>query len=245
MFYVEHLAADVVELPPAEAHHALGVLRLRDGEGVELFDGRGGWATGTIQRTGKSAAEVHITGRSVQTERPWPRVELAFAVPKGKRLDWLLEKATELGAARLCPVTFERSVATPELSEHARTRWMGICLAAAKQCRTAFLPDLAEPVELPAYLRACPAEDCLFGDPDATEGLGQALAGWSPPRRIALLVGPEGGLTPGETAAAIEASWRPVRLGHYILRTETAAVALLAGVDACCFSPSPQGRGPG
>ena len=243
LFHVEHLAGDVVELPPAEAHHALGVLRLRDGEGVELFDGRGGWATGAIQRTGKNAATVSITSRTVLTQRPWPHVELAFAVPKGKRLDWLLEKATELGVGRLCPVIFERSVATPELSEHARARWMGTCLAAAKQCRAAFLPELAEPVEFSAYRAACPAEDRLLGDPAAAQGMSQALASWSPPRRIALLVGPEGGLTPGETAAAIEATWRPVRLGNYILRTETAALALLAGVNACCSSPSPKGEG--
>lgn len=240
LFHVESLAGDVVELPSAEAHHALGVLRLGDGEGVELFDGRGGRVTGTIQRTGKNAAAVHVTRREILTERPWPQVELAFAVPKGKRLDWLLEKATELGVSRLCPVIFERSVATPELSEHARERWMGACLAAAKQCRSAFLPELAEPAEFSAYLATCPAEDRLLGDPAAAESMSQALASWSPPRRIALLVGPEGGLTPAETAAAIEAAWRPVRLGNYILRTETAALALLAGVNACCSSPSPK-----
>lgn len=238
-FFVEAIPADVVELPADQAHHAAGVLRLRSGQEVEVFDGAGGAATGTLKVAGRGRVLVHIVSQHPAKPRPEPITELAFAVPKGKRLDWLLEKATELGAARLVPVVFERSVARPEVSEHAHARWRGICIAAAKQCGLDFLPEIAAPVDLRAHIATVTAEIKLLGSAESACSVPQALSAWSAGKRpegtplsgrVAILVGPEGGLTEPEQAQAQAAGFVPVRLGSLTLRVETAAIALLATV---------------
>jgi 16S rRNA (uracil1498-N3)-methyltransferase len=229
--FAEDLAADSVELTEAEAHHALRVLRLEDGAEVEVFDGRGGVALGRLRPRGRRGAVVEITGR--REARPVrPAVELAFACPKGKRLDWLIEKAVELGAAALRPVVFERSVAGRELSPHAAGRWRDHCIAAAKQSGADFLPRIDRPTPLPALLAEPAANLALLGQAGG-EPAGPILAGAGPVEAVALLVGPEGGLTPEEAQAAGSSGWLPVSVGPLTLRVETAAVSLLAAVRAC------------
>ena len=181
-----------------------------------------------------------------QTERPDPTIELAFAVPKGNRLDWLLEKAAELGVARLVPVAFERSVVRPDLSEHARQRWRGILIAAGKQCGSDWLPEIAPPAVLADYLAGVHCGIRLLGDAREGVSVPEALGIRNPSspgpsdhplpsreRGIRILVGPEGGLTEEERGAARAAGFVPVRIGWTVLRVETAAVALLAAVVAC------------
>ena len=120
-FFALPINPPAVELPAAEAHHALNVLRLRAGMEVEVFDGQGAHAVGRISHARHGQVTVTVLRVDPPTCRPEPVVHLAFAVPKGKRLDWLLEKATELGAASLQPVVFQRSVAGgEELSEGKR-----------------------------------------------------------------------------------------------------------------------------
>lgn len=234
-FHAESLDADAVTLAGAEAHHALNVVRVRPGEPVELFDGRGGSAAGVVAETGRGELTVRLTDRRRLDERPGRRVHLAFAVPKGKRLDWLLEKATELAAASLQPVVFARSVAGGErLSEGKRRRWVAHCVAAAKQCGADFLPELHDPVPLADYLRDHAAADRrgVFGVCDASgEPAGEALRRLTGDE-VGVLVGPEGGMTDEETAAVAEAGLRAVRLGRTTLRIETAAIALLAVATA-------------
>jgi len=232
-FYAEDLAGEAVELSPAEAHHAADVLRLAPGAEVELFDGSGKVAVGTLEKVDRRRAVVRIRQRR-QAARREPIVELAFAVPKGKRVDWLLEKVTELGAAKLTPVIFSRSVAAPKLSAHARGRWRGICIAAAKQCGAEFLPEIAAPVALDAFLSAVGGKIRLLGDPDSQTALPAALKNWSAGETITILIGPEGGLTAAERSAAVEAGFVPFRLGDFVLRIETAAAVLLATVTAIC-----------
>ncbi|MCK4601859.1 MAG: RNA methyltransferase, partial [Phycisphaerae bacterium] len=164
------------------------------------------------------------------------RVHLAFAVPKGKRLHWLLEKATELAAASLQPVLFERSVAGgDELTPARRSRWLGHCIAAAKQCGLNFLPELRQPASLEDYLRTGERLFSLVGsDDESAASLPKALASCPREGEVRILIGPEGGLTEAELAAARRAGFTPVRLGATVLRIETAAVALLAAVRAFC-----------
>ena len=160
-------------------------------------------------------------------------MHLAFAMPKGKRLDWLLEKATELGAASLRAVTFERSVRQQsQFSDAVRQRWLGHCVSAAKQCGLNFLPELREPLGLVELLGNAREGAWIVGDmgQDAST-MGQALS--AAPADVTVLVGPEGGLAPAEFSAAVEAGLVPVRVGHTTLRTETAAVALLAAAVSC------------
>jgi 16S rRNA (uracil1498-N3)-methyltransferase len=269
-FYCDRLGADLVELAGAEAHHAIDVLRLRPGDTVELFDGRGTVAAAQIQRASPKAMTLAVTRRR-QVRRAGPAVRLAFATPKGNRLDWLLEKAVELGAAALEPVVFERSVAGGRtLGEHKRQRWLAQCIAAAKQCGLDLLPEIVEPASLADYLHArqavrqacssvqqtrqgAPIEGAWLGLLGDTEESALSVPGavlefaeacrlgtgdsGKPAWTIDLLVGPEGGLTAAERAAALEAGMIPVRIGHTVLRIETAAVAMLSAVMA--WTPRP------
>jgi 16S rRNA (uracil1498-N3)-methyltransferase len=235
-FYASPLAPGQVALTDDQAHHARNVLRLKAGDAVELFDGAGVTARGVIDAIGRAETLVTVEACEQAVERPEPVIELAFAVPKGKRLDWLLEKATELGAAILQPVVFARSVAGgAELSAGKRQRWLGHCISAAKQCRTDFLPDLREPISLDRYLAGRESEICLVGDVDpAGPSLAGALATWQQGQRVSLIVGPEGDFTSDEWQAMMGSGVTGVRLGSNVLRVETAAVALLAGVVAVC-----------
>jgi 16S rRNA (uracil1498-N3)-methyltransferase len=229
-FFGQSLNGETVELSADEAHHAIDVLRLKDGAEVNLFDGAGGSADGTLHLHGRKQAEVHILRRREVKNRPDPLVELAFAVPKGKRLDWLVEKATELGAARLTPVRFHRSVATTTPSE----RWRRTCIAAAKQSGNNFLPEIAETKTLKNFLASADAEIKILGHAGGEMAIPSVLNGWSAGKSIVILIGPEGGLTDDETTAAGEGGFASVRLGNLTLRIETAAIALLAAVNACC-----------
>jgi len=236
-FFVPDLPLEAparAELPPAEAHHALHVLRLRAGAAVELFDGRGRCAEGRIA----DASRRHVT---VAVERTWieppltgPRVHLAFAVPKGSRADWLIEKATELGAASLRPTVFERSVTGKEpLSPAKRGRWVGHCVAAAKQAGLAHLPTVEDPAPLADMLARAAGALVLVGDTvaEAVPVL-EALAHRRADQDILIIVGPEGGFAEAERAALQTGGAVAVRLGRATLRIETAAVALLAAVIA-------------
>ncbi len=229
-FFVQSLNSETVELSADEAHHAIDVLRLKDGAEVNLFDGVGGSADGTLRLHGRKQAEVHIFGRQKAKNRPEPLVNLAFAVPKGKRLDWLVEKATELGISRLSPVRFERSVATTAPSE----RWRRTCVAAAKQCGNNFLPEIAATKTLKNFLASTDAGIKILGHAGGNTAIPSVLNEWSAGKSIVILIGPEGGLTDDETTAAGEAGFAGVRLGNLTLRIETAAIAMLAAVNACC-----------
>jgi len=229
-FFADSIAEDVVPLPTDQAHHALHVLRLADGAVLEVFDGIGGVGEGVLRAPDRRGASVELTRRWPADPPTAPAVELGFAVPKGKRLDWLLEKATELGAGVLAPVVFAHSVARPDLSGKARDRWRAHCIAAAKQCGADLLPEIRPPAALTDFLaRPCPG---VFGDPAAGQPLSAALAGLAGAPRLRILVGPEGGMTKAERAAAEAAGLAPVRLGGYVLRIETAAVAMLAAIRA-------------
>jgi len=235
-FYVPDLTGGRIDLPPEEAHHALHVLRLSPGAAVELFDGRGGSADGTLVEADRHRVSIDIERRHPLEPPSTPQLHLGFAIPKGKRLDWLLEKATELGAASVQAVTFERSFAgKADLTPGKRRRWNGHCIAAAKQCGLQFLPDIHPPVDLAEFLAATGGALRLLGatGPD-TPGVSDVLRTHVPPQDIVLLVGPEGGLTDAEHAAACGAGFQAVRLGQTTLRTETAAVALLAAAVAFC-----------
>lgn len=237
-FFAERLAAEVVELSVAEAHHAAHVLRLKQGDPVALFDGQGGQAGGEIAEVRRGKVAVRILQRGKAESRPTPRVHLAFAAPKSKRLDWLLEKVTELAAASMTPVAFEHSVADPgQLAGAKRERWLSHCVAAAKQSGLNWLPELRAPLALAAYLRNRLGDQAIGLAGSAAPGaasLRDALADLQPGgiEDIHVLVGPEGGITDAEYAAAEAAGFIPARLGATTLRVETACVAMIAAVTA-------------
>jgi 16S rRNA (uracil1498-N3)-methyltransferase len=231
-------------LEPEEARHAARVLRLRAGDAVELFDGRGRVAGGRLSTVARNAVEVEIL-REWRVEPVRPAVHVAFAVPKGKRLDWLLEKATELAATSLTPVRFSRSVAGGEsLGETKRQRWRACCVAAAKQCGLSVLPEIRPMRGLAEWLAGGerpPGGAAWLGDPQAgaVSPMEALRAAADPLEELALLIGPEGGLTDAERSESLAAGLTAVRLGATVLRVETACLALLAAVRSAPPRSSP------
>jgi 16S rRNA (uracil1498-N3)-methyltransferase len=238
-FYVPDLAEGAeMALPPTEAHHTAHVLRLAPGAAVELFDGCGRAAGARIATVRRGDVTVRVESVRGPVARPGPAVHLGFAVPKGSRLDWLLEKATELGAAALRPVRFERSVAgAGEFSEAKREKWLAHAIAAAKQSGLDYLPTIEDPLPLEEFAAA--GGPGIYGDLAAdarpiAEVLQSLAADGTQKLELGLVVvvGPEGGLTDTERAALRAGGFTPVRLGHTTLRIETAAVAILAAIAA-------------
>jgi 16S rRNA (uracil1498-N3)-methyltransferase len=209
-----------LSLDGAQAHYLASVLRLGAGAQVKLFDDRTGEWLGEIVETGKKRLSVRLTGRLRERE-PVPDLWLLFAPIKRGRIDWLVEKATELGVARLVPVVTRRTIVDRLNLERLRAH----SIEAAEQCERTALPELAEPQKLEALLAAWPAERILYF---ADEGGGEPFAA-TRGMPAALLIGPEGGFTDEErTAIRAVPQARPISLGPRILRADTAALTAVS-----------------
>ena len=226
------------ELNPDEAHHFIHVLRGREQAPIEVFDGRGQVARAAITSVGHGRVVLGL--QEVRTVPP-PAVEIILyqALPKGSRWDWLIEKATEIGVARIVPLLTERCEVRLRppgggKAGGAPDRWLRIALSAAKQCGLARLPEITAAVR-PGNWAALFADSdrVLMGvlDP-AAPPLRRVLETLrrAPPARIGILIGPEGDLTPAEISAASEAGAWPVSFGPHTLRVETAALFALSVV---------------
>ncbi len=225
-------AGTTVDLPHGAAHHVLRVLRLQVGAALTLFDGEGGECRAEIAQAGAHAVGVRVIERhDIERESPLT-VTLVQGLAAADRMDYAVQTAVELGAAAIVPVIATRSVARLEGERAARRveHWRQIVVAACEQSGRNRLPKVHAPCALAAWLRAPSlAELRVLLLPDA-QG---SLADLAPPAgTIELLVGPEGGFTAEESAAARTAGFRPVRLGARVLRTETAGAAMLAAMQA-------------
>lgn len=224
-----------VDLPEAAAHHALRVLRLKEGAPLILFDGRGGAWQAQIVGTGGTASRVRV---SLQTYDPDDRasplhITLAQALPAGDKMDWVVEKSVELGVAAIQPVAAKRSVVKLSAERMARrvTHWNHIASAACEQCQRNRVPLVAPVLDLPQYLANAKGQNAvrLLLTPET----GIALRELPPPNvPVIVMIGPEGGWEEGEMQAAQAANFQPLRLGPRVLRTETAGAAVLAAMQA-------------
>lgn len=218
---------DRLFLRAEEAHHARRVLRLREGDTIVCFDGEGHAWTGEIAAFTRDGAEVKVLESLPPEPQQRPRVTLAQAVLKGERMDLVVQKATELGAARIVPVLAERCVGGERASKR-EVRWRRIALEAAKQCERALVPAIDEPGPLASILTAPDGPLVVFVERSnetvtRLEILGSLAA-------VTVLVGPEGGWTERERKAMREAGAIEASLGPHVLRAETAAIAALAVV---------------
>ena len=208
-----------LRLEVAQSHRLRSVLRLRPGDGLAVFDGSGEEWEATVADVAAEGVTLRIGEQRDPLPEPAVAVTLLCAFPRGQRGDWIVEKATELGAAAITPLASERAVLQP--GEGRIERWRRIAIEAAEQCGRASLPAFGE--EPPAgALR-------LIADPGAARTVAEALAGVAPPpTAVAIYVGPEGGWTPEERERLIEGGALPVSLGPRSLRVETAAIVTLA-----------------
>jgi 16S rRNA (uracil1498-N3)-methyltransferase len=223
-------AGQPIVLAPAQAHRLRNVLRLVPGDAVAAFNERDGEWLCELAEIGQRGARVAVR-RQLRAPEPEPDLWLLFAPIKRARLDWLIEKATELGAAALVPVWTQRT--QPERLNRDRLR--ALAIAAAEQCERLSVPDIAIPEALDRVLAAWPAGRLLVLCDETGSGMpiAAALAGLPPDAQAAVLVGPEGGFTDRELDALGKLPIvRRVGLGPRVLRAETAAVAALAVFQA-------------
>ncbi len=222
-----------VALPEGAAAHLLRVLRLGVGDGCVLFNGDGHDYDARIVVAGKRGGEAEVTGaRKIDSESPL-RIVLLQGIARGEKMDWILQKATELGVAGFVPVSSERSEVRLE-GERAGKRlahWNSVVVSACEQSGRALVPDVAAPRPLAAALDALPGGSLrLTLDPGADAG----IAARPPPgdRTLVLAIGPEGGWSPRDRATLADAGFTGLRLGPRILRTETAGLAAIAALQS-------------
>ncbi|HSD73990.1 MAG TPA: 16S rRNA (uracil(1498)-N(3))-methyltransferase [Steroidobacteraceae bacterium] len=218
-------------LGAAAAAHVARVLRLGAGDELTVFDGRGGEYPATIIESRGTLLRVRIgTHRDLERESTL-RITLAQGVSRGERMDWVVQKATELGVAAIVPLITERSVVRLDTRQAGKRRahWRAIVVAACEQSGRNRLPEVLVPQTLAHWLETAPRDEPrLLLDPTASSGM-RARGAMS---AVTLLIGPEGGLSPAERSLAMQAGFNALRLGPRVLRTETAAIAALSALQA-------------
>ncbi|MGR3199619.1 MAG: 16S rRNA (uracil(1498)-N(3))-methyltransferase [Paracoccus sp. (in: a-proteobacteria)] len=223
--FIDHPLAEgqPVPLDGPQAHYLSGVMRLKAGDDLRVFNGRDGEWTATLAEAGKRGGSLMVGGQTAPQQDP-PDLWLIFAPIKKARTDFIVEKAAEMGAARIQPVqtdhTNSERIRQDRLQAHA--------VEAAEQCGGTFVPPVADLMPLPRLLDGWdPARRILWAD-EARVGPAETLAGL-PQGPWAILIGPEGGFSPAERAQLSRLRFvHPVSLGPRILRADTAAVAALA-----------------
>ncbi len=229
-FFVPDLQpGQATALPPDEAEHLVRVLRLRAGDTIAVFDGRGREYAARIEKATRGHVVIRTTGQREPAPEPSVRLTLAIGVTKGDRMDAAVRDAAMLGAAVVQPVVTARSETTrPALARGRRVgRWRRVAVASVKQCGRAVVPEVRDPVSLEAYLRIETADlRLMFVEPRA--GASAALAGVSRPESAAVLIGPEGGWAPDEIAGARRAGFHAVALGQRTLRADAMPIAAIS-----------------
>ena len=220
-----------LDLPPAAARH-VQVLRHQPGDAITLFNGEGGQWQATILRMGRSDVAVKVGALEEVEREPARRVHLALGMPANERMDWLVEKAAELGVASLQPLHTAHSVLrlSGERAIKKQGHWQSVAVAACEQCGGNRVPVVQCVAELAPWLREsaglAPLR-CVLSLAEGARPLGELLGGHPADTPVLFLSGPEGGLSPQEDAQARAAGFQPVTLGLRVLRAETAALAAL------------------
>jgi 16S rRNA (uracil1498-N3)-methyltransferase len=222
----------VVDLPEAVAHH-LHVVRQQAGDELVLFNGEGGQARARLVEIGKRRASAEVVAfDAVEVELPYT-VTLAQGLPEGTKMDWIVEKAVELGVSAIQPLAAQRSVVklSAERLEKRQAHWEGVIVAASEQSGRNRLARLAPLQDFGRWIAQPDESQRILLSPRATE----SLAGWAratPPRAVTLLIGPEGGLSAQEEQTALAHGALALSMGPRVLRTETAGLAALAVLAA-------------
>lgn len=221
-----------IDLPDHVAHH-IHVVRLAAGETVTLFNGEGGEYVATLSLVDRKRASAEVkTFSPREVELPYA-VTLAQALPEGSKIDWIIEKAVELGAAAIQPLAAQRCVVrlSAERAVKKREHWQGVAVSAAEQSGRNRLPHLAELADFNGWIAQQDLHRRILLTPRAE----QSLSEWArhhPPQALTLLIGPEGGFSDQEEATAIEHGALALSMGPRVLRTETAGLAALAALNA-------------
>ena len=213
------------ELPEAQAHYIGRVLRMAEGDALQVFDGSGQEFRGTLLEVGKKRVRVKLDETFAgQTESPL-QIHLGQGLSRGERMDWAIQKATELGVKEITPIVSERCEVRlkDDRAEKRQSHWQQIAISACEQCGRSVVPVIHPPMQLAEWLKHCDAELKLVLHPVA-----EPLTSHDKPSTLAFLIGPEGGLNDAEVTQAQDAGFHAARLGPRVLRTETAPVVALS-----------------
>jgi len=219
-------------LSAAGAYHVARVLRMREGAPLVVFDGSGNDYQAEIVAVQGDQVMVHLCQQTASATESPIKITLVQGVSRSERMDWALQKATELGVASIAPVLTARSVVRLDEKQAAKKQahWHGIVIGACEQSGRSRVPTVAAPVTLRHYFANVRKDGMRLVLSPSAPG---SLTGISSlPPKVELLIGPEGGLDDDEVSAAQQAGFTPVRLGPRVLRTETAAVVALSVIQA-------------
>lgn len=236
VFDPEMRDGDTVTLSATESYHITRVLRLQPGTGVEVLDGRGGVYTAEIVEVGRSVV-IRLLGRQEAGDCGRVRLWVGQGLLKGKKMDGTVQQCTELGVTRLTPFYSSRCQGSMnEIRErHKAERWERIVVAACKQCRRSTLMEVDEPVDFTTMLSQVDNDPgtlrLIFWEEEQEFRLRQDLLRPGTIDTVCILLGPEGGLSPAEIAAARQSGWQTVSLGRRILRAETATLTAVSLVQ--------------
>lgn len=223
----------VVALSHGDASHARNVLRLKPGDPVRLFDGRGREYDARISAVSAGGVQVSVTGASAPDAESPVAITIAQGFLKERKMDELIRPLTELGISRWIPFIAERSVARPDARRlpARKTRWEKIAAESLKQCRRSRVPEIGEVLTFGEMLHAAAGQDLRILFWEKASGPARdlfSLAGDTPCESVFAVLGPEGGLSEEEVEAAVAAGFQVAALGPRILRAETATVAAAA-----------------
>ncbi|MBQ57275.1 MULTISPECIES: 16S rRNA (uracil(1498)-N(3))-methyltransferase [Pseudomonas] len=213
------------QLPEAQAHYISRVLRHNVGDAVQLFDGSGNEYLGELTEVGKKTVAVELRECLPGMPESTLNIHLGQGLSRGERMDWAIQKATELGVSQITPIVSERCEVRlkDDRADKRMAHWRQVAISACEQCGRSVVPTLNAPVTLDEWLRSTEADLKLVLHPVA-----QALTEHTKPSRLAFLIGPEGGLSDAEVEQAKASGYHAARLGPRVLRTETAAVVALS-----------------
>ncbi len=228
------LPAEVWHTDPAltgdEARHLSQVLRIKPGETITVFDGHGSRAEAEALTVSRDHVSLKLIKESCPSP-PCPAITLVQAIPKGKNMDIIVQKAVELGIAKIQPLVTRNTIVQP--GEGKSDKWRRNALEACKQCGQDTLPQIADPLPFERWLATQTEAPCLKIIASLASGakpLREVLHAHPGTTAATLLVGPEGDFTPEETAAALAAGFLPVSLGDIVLRVETATLFCLSAL---------------
>lgn len=217
-----HLSGD-------EAKHLAQVLRIQPDQWITVFDGLGNYAEAKVLAVSKQRIDLMLD-LAESKPTPLPEITLAQAIPKGKNMDWIVQKAVELGVSKVQPLVTRHTIVSP--GEQKAEKWRRTALEACKQCAQFTVPVIEDPLPFGEWIARTDGSELriiasLAGDP---QNFRETLAAYPELASVTILIGPEGDFSPEETGAALAAGFIPVTLGDLVLRVETAAMFCLSAV---------------
>ena len=212
-----------------EAKHLAQVLRIQSGATITVFDGLGNFAEARVLSVSKQRIDLMLE-LAESKPTPLPEITLAQAIPKGKNMDWIVQKAVELGVSKIQPLVTRNTIVSP--GDEKAEKWRRTALEACKQCAQFTIPVIAEPISFDAWIKSPdPSKLKIIASlAENPENFRETLAAQPEIESVTILIGPEGDFTPQETEVALAAGFIPVTLGDLVLRVETATLFSISAI---------------